>query len=281
MWSGRPSRAWRAGFLGARNVAETDAVAKLYWTGNAAKARIIARILEDKRPGLTVLDYGAGRGGDWPTIMQNHRRLKLVCYEPDESAASMLRSALSGLPARVLTAAEFETTQLQADYIVSFSVLEHVLDRRAYLANAKRLLVPDGAFHLNYDDGHFRTALDLDEAREWKLNVTETIRNRVSGLWPHIGRQHLYQSRVRRLDIVRMISAAGLVIAEERYDNLKSLKQLSKTIPPDRMQEFARWWIEAEDRLNQRFRAQTEERMGDDVNLWREMGSRTLVLRHA
>lgn len=256
-------------------------VTQVFWVGNVAKARIVSRIVADPRRALTVFDYGAGRGGDWPSVLVHRPGIDLICFEPDQAAAAALRAALAGTTARVLTAKEFEAADFAADHIVSFSVFEHVLDRPAYLAQAKRLLARDGTFHLNYDDGHFRTSLDLDEARDWKLNVTETLRNRAAGLWPRVGREHLYQARVRRVDVDRLVAEAGLAIAEERYENLRSLKQLAKTIPPDRVQEFTSWWIEIEDRLNDRFRASGEERMGDHVNLWREMGSRTLVLRHA
>lgn len=262
-------------------MAEALQSTELLWTGNAAKARILSLILADERPRLTVLDYGAGRGGGWPEALRRRPGIELVCFEPDAEAAAALSSALSGLPGRVLSEAQFQTADFQADYIVSFSVLEHVYDREAYLAHAKRLLAPGGVFHLNYDDGHFRTALDLDEAREWKLNVAETVLNRVAGVLPKVGRIGLYQSRVVRDDIDRMIADAGLSIAEERYENLRSLKNLAKTIPAERVQEFTRWWIGVEDDLNARFRNRTDARMGDDTNLWREMASRTLVLRHA
>jgi SAM-dependent methyltransferase len=262
-------------------MAELPAIDDLLWTGNAAKARILSLILQDERPKLTVLDYGAGRGGGWPDALRRRSGIELVCFEPHEASASALASALSGLSARVLSEAELVSADIKADYIVSFSVLEHVHDRASYLANAKRQLAPDGVFHLNYDDGHFRTALDLDEARDWKLNVTETVRNRIAGVLPKVGQIRHYQARVQRDDIDRLIAATGLAIVEERYENLLSLKTLAKTIPPGQVQEFTRWWIGVEDDLNARFRARAETRMGDDVNLWRVMASRTLVLKHA
>jgi hypothetical protein len=52
-------------------------------------------------------------------------------------------------------------------------------------------------------------------------------------------------------------------------------------VPADQAQEFMRFWLATEDELNRRFRFSAEPRMGDDVNLWREMASRTLALRHA
>lgn len=255
--------------------------ARLYWTGNAAKARVLGRILADDRPNLSIMDYGAGRGGDWPVVLRERPGLALVCYEPEPNASKALTTALAGLPARVLSDEQFAAERSKADYIVSFSVLEHVYDRSAYFSNAKKFLAEDGEFHLNYDDGHFRTSLDLDERRDLKVNLAETLINRSAGVWHRLGREHLYQARVSKSDATRLAAEAGFRVVEDRYENLRSLKHLAKTIPPERTQEFTRWWIDVEDQLNNRFRAHSEDRMGDDTNLWREMASRTLVLKHA
>ena len=270
----RPSRA-----SGHEGTAPADA--KLYWTGNVAKARIVAGLIADPRPRLSVLDYGAGRGGDWPAVLVARPGLELFCYEPDPEAAAALRAALAGSAATVLSDAEFAQSELRADCIVSFSVLEHVHDRAAYLAQAKRLLAPGGRFHLNYDDGHFRAALDLDELRGWRPNLGVALQNRLAWLWPRINRLDRFQARVARTEIDALVRQAGLAMLDERYENLDAFKQLAKTMPAERQQEFCRFWMATEDELNRRFRCEGETRMGDSVNLWREMGSRTLVLGHA
>ncbi|HRD78056.1 MAG TPA: class I SAM-dependent methyltransferase [Hyphomicrobiaceae bacterium] len=253
----------------------------LYWTGNVAKARVIARILRDQRSSLKVLDYGAGRGGDWPEVLSERPGIELVCYEPDPGATAALRQTLAGTNARVLDDAQFRATTVGADYIVSFSVLEHVFDRGDYLSEAKRHLAPDGVIHLNYDDGHFRTSLDLDEMRGWRAELANTLQNRLAWLWPMIKRLDRYQARVPRAAIDELIARVGLRTIEDRYENLGAFKQLAKTLPKERQQEFCRFWMATEDELNARFRTEATPVMGDSVNLWREMGSRTLVLRHA
>ena len=254
---------------------------KLFWTGNVAKARIIDQLIGDMRPSLTVLDYGAGSGGDWPEVLAARPGIELVCYEPDAAATRELRAALAGQTATVLSDAEFAASRLQADYIVSFSVLEHVFDRAAYLAHAKRLLAPDGVFHLNYDDGHFRTFLDLDECRGWRAGLAVTLQNKLTWLWPRINRFDRYQARVERTAIDAMIARSGLQLVEERYENLGAFKQLAKTVPEEGQQDFCRFWMATENELNRRFRFGAEQRMGDSANLWLEMSTRTLVLRHA
>lgn len=253
----------------------------LYWTGNVAKARIVSLVMDDPRPTITVFDYGAGRGGDWARVLQQKPGIKLVCYEPDPDATVALKAALAAHDVRVLTDGELEAGAVQADYIVSFSVLEHVFDRSTYLAHAKRHLARDGIFYLNYDDGHFRTSLDLDELRGWRPGIAVTLQNRLAWLWPRLNKLERYQARVARGDIDALIASKGFAITDDRYENLDALKQIAKTIPPDRQEEFCRFWMATEDELNRRFRFDVEPRMGDGVNLWREMGSRTLVLKHS
>jgi hypothetical protein len=204
-----------------------------------------------------------------------------VCYEPGAADARAMTEAFAGSPsARVLSDVEFATTSTGADFIVSFSVLEHVVNRPDYLAHAKRHLHADGVFHLNYDDGHFRTALDLDERRLWRQNLAVAVQNALAPLWPRIGRWDRYQSRVVKSQIDREIGSAGFRIDGERYENLTAMKEIWKTLPPEQRTAFSRMWIQLEDRLNASFRHEVEMRMGDTANLWRQMGSRTLQLRH-
>ncbi len=253
----------------------------LYWIGNAAKARVIELIVADRRPAVTVLDYGAGRGGDWPDVLASRPGLELVCYEPDEAASAVMRERLADRTARVLTSDEFDRNAVGADYIVSFSVLEHVYDKPTYMRHAKRHLATDGVFYLNYDDGHFRTSLDLDELRGWRASLAVTLQNRLAWLWPRLNRIERYQARVTADAIQQLVTDAGLGIVDDRYENLGSFKSLAKTMPAEQGQEFKRFWLEVEDQLNRRFRVESEPRMGDTMNLWREMASRTLALRHA
>jgi len=252
-----------------------------YWTGNAAKARIMALVLADPRPKLVVFDYGAGRGGDWPVILEKHPHIELVCYEPDAGSAAVLRDRLKSTPARVLSDDELASDTVSADCIVSFSVLEHVCDKLAYMRHAQRHLAVDGTFYLNYDDGHFRTALDLDEFRGWGANLAVALQNRLAALWPHVNRTDRYQARISSAVMRDLVQASGFVVADDRYENLTAFKNLAKTIEHARQQEFTRFWLSVEDDLNNKFRTNGDDRMGDTVNLWREMASRSLALRHA
>lgn len=198
---------------------------------------------------VTVFDYGCGDGGDWPNIVHDHPRIKVVGFEPDKKRAAIARTRIPLVDA---------PKDVSADVIVSFSVFEHVRDRPAYLATAKRALKQNGVFFLNYDDGHFR----------------------VPYLKFLYARLRDYHRRVEREEADRLIAEAGFSVESCFYNNVQDLKTLYKVVPNEQREEYVRAWMAFEDAANE-FRDRVSPTMGDDCNLWRVMNSRTLKLRHA
>jgi hypothetical protein len=133
----------------------------------------------------------------------------LVGYEPDEASANRARARLHGLSAEIHTADAIQALDLSADCIVSFSVFEHVVDRRESLAHAKQLLAPTGVLYLNYDDGHFRSRLDLADVSTWGSALRTMARTLVSFPAAAMGRHAKYQRRVDARDANRLVEAAG------------------------------------------------------------------------
>lgn len=261
---------------------QSDEARLLFWPGNIAKARIVGEILERAagRP-VTVLDFGCGNLGQWPQVMRSHTTLRLIGYEPDPRAIAEALERARGLNAEVWGGDGLEKLTGDYDYIVSFSVFEHIHDRAGYLRTASRLLASHGTFFLNYDDGHFRHCLD-PEAPAASLRMTrEWLKNSLAPLWLWVGLTRWYQSRVTRSEADRLVREAGFVVRSERYENLLSFKDLAKTLPPEKRVEFADFWKEVEEVLNRRFLVHGEPRLGDSANLWSVLGSRTLELVHA
>ncbi len=136
-------------------------------------------------------------------------------------------------------------------------------------------------FYLNYDDGHFRNWLDLAQINTWLPALRAFARTLISGPAASIGWRSKYQARVSASDANCLVVKAGFQIVRIDYHNLSDLKELAKTIPEDLQEEYARWWLAAEQELNARFRFDLAQPCcGDVTNLWQNMGTRTLVLRH-
>lgn len=256
---------------------------KLYWLGNVAKTRIVQEVLEKSAGAtpLTIFDYGCGDGGDWPSILHDHPHLRLIAFEPGGDSFGKAVKRLAGCNAEVLTGDAMTTLDISADYIVSFSVFEHVVNQNTFLCHAKRILAPGGCFYLNYDDGHFRNVLDLAEPATWLQALRARLRTLVSPVLAGMGREAGYQQRVNAVVADRLVTDLGFAIERIDYHNLLSLKELAKTIPESQREAFSRWWLDVELTLNQKFSCGLDaERYGDNLNLSRQMVSRTLCLRH-
>ena len=255
----------------------------LYWLGNVAKTSIVDQILKTQRTSgpLVIFDYGCGDGGDWPHILRQHPHIKLIGYEPDPRSSQSAQRRLEGHNADIHTGDAIASLQFRADYIVSFSVLEHVYNRTDFLMHAKRLLADEGTFFLNYDDGHFRYLVDLARPSTWGTPFREWLRSRVSPPMAGLGLSRRYQRRVIADEVDLLIASAGFSIQHVAYHNLACLKQLFKTIPPHQREVFARHWLEVELALNRDCAANLGTPLyGDRVNLWQHMPTRTLCLRH-
>jgi SAM-dependent methyltransferase len=230
---------------------------------------------------VVVLDYGCGDGGYWRDVLQNYSALKLVGYDPSPARIEAARQNLEGLNAVVYTGKNPDAITTQADYIVSFSVLEHVYDRNAYLAKVKELLKDDGVFYLSYDDGHFRQKVNISQKniRKSLLVIGQEIQNMMAPFLPYIGMVGKYQQRVVRKDIDELVGRHFRIV-DERYENLESMRGIYRWLPVDKQKEFALFWLEVEEQLNERFAVEVDPFLGDHINLWKDLLSRTLKLAH-
>lgn len=254
---------------------------KLYWLGNSAKTKIISHILGQLSAGQSALvfDYGCGDGGDWPAILQDYPQLKLVGYEPHRVSYLRAKERLKGYAAELYTGDDIKELRFQADYIVSFSVFEHVYDRNAYLQNAYNRLHEHGVFYLSYDDGHFRTLLHLDQPRRWFCELRVWLHNLLAPFLARMGHIATFQQRAIRAEVDRLVQKIGFEVEEVFYSNIASLKGLHSSVPQERSEEFTKLWLELEERLNRDFLCERTEYLGDTSNLWKVMGTRTLVLK--
>lgn len=241
---------------------------------------IIAWVHRRSPDRVLVFDYGCGDARYWKPILEAVPNIELIGYDPDRSAIERAWKFLKGFRCQFYTGDPMHELNFRADFIVSLSVLERVYDREAYLRHAKRLLAPDGTFYLNYDDGHFRLRLDLGQPNTWPLVLREYVHNLLAPLLARTGFTSRFQARVSRGLIDQLVLRVGFKVERAFYSNLECFKGLAKYIPEEKREAFLRLWMSVEDRLNEEFLHEGDEFYGDRVNLWRFMGSRTLVLRH-
>lgn len=254
---------------------------QLFWLGNVAKTRVIATIIQlaRERDTLSVIDFGCGDGGDWPRILEQHSSIHLTAIEPDAEVGRVAAERLRPFDADVVVGTD--PLPIEADVIISFSVLEHVWNRTEYLSTARTMLAPDGVFFLNYDDGHFREGVVFDQPSTWGSALRVAALNLAAPVMERLGRFDKYQARVHKSELERLIAEVGFDIHNVHYSNLDDMKSLVKTVPDSDRESFARIWLQLEEELNSRFAFELEaEHRGDATNLWLVMPTRTLELRH-
>jgi SAM-dependent methyltransferase len=251
-----------------------------YWSGNVAKHRAVQRIVADARAGstLTVFDYGCGSGGDWPEVLREHAGIRLIGYDPDIEAAARARERMADVDAEIW-GGDLPPQPFTADVIVSFSVLEHVIDRGAYLHRAHAHLAANGTFVLNYDDGHFRNDLRLEHPSAWSEPLRAYARHVAAPVRPTRARERAYVKRIPYGDLVGMVEQAGFRVLDDRMENLADLKAVAKFVPEHEQENFLAFWRSTEDLLNERLEAVVDSN-GAPL-LWGRMLSRTLVLERA
>jgi len=260
-------------------------VKKLYWLGNSAKTKIINEVLqkasEKANKDILVFDYGCGNGGDWHNILADFANIQLIGYDPYPKSIKEAKERLQGFNVKLLTGNELQELEFKAQFIISFSVFEHVYDRKTYLQTVKKHLANEGTVYLNYDDGHFRNYLDLNRPDLWFSQVWEHIHNFLVHPLAKLGKTAWYQKRVERLVIDQLITELGFKAVDVYYNNLSNLKGLYKTIPIEQRESFTKLWLSVEDELNEKFLIEGQlTSLGDTSNLWQFMGSRTVVLKH-
>lgn len=203
--------------------------------GNTAKLYCLRLLDEWAGSGAvtSVLDLGCGDGRNFAELLRRHPRVRYVGVEPDPGAAKQARR---GLPAaEIVRGSAYDVRRGPFDAVVSFSVLEHVVDRRRYLEAARANLAAAGRLLLNYDSGHFVA----DAAPR------ERIKGVVGRGLAAFGVESRYQAFVREDEFRELAAAAGLRIVEARSFNT-DLKRLYPLLPEARREAFMERWLEFE-----------------------------------
>ena len=209
--------------------------------GNAAKLYCLTRIAElaAARETLAVVDLGCGAGTNFVALLRRWPNVRYMGVDPDLEACTRARENLAGLEATIIHAPAYGLELGPADVVASFSVLEHVYHRSAYLECAAASLVSDGVAFVNYDAGHFVAGSSRDR-----------VKTLVGGVLARAGRERWYQSFVAEEQFRRLVARAELRIVEAKFFNTATLKELYGKLPPESRDRFMQEWLEFELGLN-------------------------------
>jgi trans-aconitate methyltransferase len=209
--------------------------------GNTAKLyclQLIDRAAAATDREFRVIDLGCGKGSNFVELLRRRPNIVYVGVEPSRAAADAARRLLPD--AEIVNAPAYDVRVEPAHAVVSFSVLEHVVQRARYLEAARANLRPDGRVYLNYDSGHFVADVDLRER-------AKALASRVLA---RVGSESRYRARVREDEFRSLLGAAGLRVVEAKVFNT-DLKRLYPLVPPDRANAYMERWLAFELELNE------------------------------
>jgi SAM-dependent methyltransferase len=208
--------------------------------GNTAKLyclQLIDRAAEEAGGELRIVDLGCGTGSNFVELLRRRPGVSYVGVEPSAAAAAEARRLLPD--AEIVNAPAYDVRVEPAHAVVSFSVLEHVVQRARYLEAVRANLRPDGRAYLNYDSGHFVADVDL----------RERAKALASQVLARVGSESRYRARVREEEFRSLAAGAGLRVVEDKVFNT-DLKRLYPLVPEARRQEFMDRWLAYELELN-------------------------------
>lgn len=209
------------------------------WTeGNAAKVYCldwIAGFVSRASGAASILDLGCGTGRNFVKLLAAFPQVRYVGVEPSREGCAAARDLLPPAQATIVQALAYGYRADPVDIVVSFSVLEHVYDRRRYLQAVHDNLAPDGRALINYDAGHFRGAVS------WR----DRAKNVAGPLLARFGHERYYQSLVREREVHDHLARVGLAVEEDRVFNT-GLKAVYPLVPPEHRSQFQERWLELE-----------------------------------
>jgi cyclopropane fatty-acyl-phospholipid synthase-like methyltransferase len=209
--------------------------------GNAAKLyclRLLDEAIRRANGTFRIVDLGCGDGRNFVELLRRHSQVDYVGVDPSRHAFERAKERLPHAQIAHMRAdeARFEP----ADAVVSFSVLEHVADRKRYLQAVRANLAADGRAYLNYDSGHFGA----------DATASERTKAAVARAFAAFGRESWYRARVHDDEFSELLVSAGLRVVEEKGFNT-DLKLTYRAIPEARRDLFMDRWVAFELDLNE------------------------------
>ena len=200
--------------------------------------QLIDRAVAEAEGEFRILDLGCGTGLNFVELLRRRPNVHYIGVEPAHAAAERARQTLPD--AEIVNAPAYDVRVEPAHAVVSFSVLEHVVQRPRYLKAARENLRDDGRVYLNYDSGHFVADADL----------AERAKTLASHVLARLGSESRYRARVRDEEFRALVDDVGLRIVDDKVFNT-DLKRLFPLVPEDRRDAFMERWLAFELELNE------------------------------
>lgn len=216
-------------------------------TGNSAKLYCINWLddyIQQQGEDIRVLDVGSGTSKDLVRLLHKYPQVRYVGIEPSAAACEIARRDLHGTNAQIINDYAYDLmgnlVHEPFDVVLSFSVMEHVVQRQRHLNGIAACMGAESYFLINYDAGHFVHPASLKER----------AKNIIGPLLAQIGIERYYQRFVYEDEFQQMVTAAGLQIADEKFFNT-SLKGIHKLVPEPHKEAHMQRWLDYELWLNE------------------------------
>jgi SAM-dependent methyltransferase len=213
----------------------------LLTTGNAAKLyclQLIDGVAANVDGEFRIVDLGCGNGSNFRELLRRHQNIHYVGVEPLRGAAKEARRLLPGV--EIINAPAYEVRVEPAHAVVSFSVLEHVVDRPRYFEAMQANLRGDGRVYLNYDSGHFVADADL----------LERAKGVASRALARVGSESRYRRRVSAAELRELVDRNRLLVVDDKVFNT-DVKRLLPLVGAESREAFMERWLAFELELNE------------------------------
>ncbi len=174
------------------------------------------RLVHDLLPvqGGHLVDFGCGNGAQTALLVSLFDTVTGVDVEPEFLDAFTRRITAEGWQNKVtavpLTDGRIPLVDSSADVVTSFTVLEHVPDEQAALAEMRRVLKPGGRLLISVPNRWW-----VFETHGANLPLLPWNRVPLVSWWPKRLHDRWARARIyRRREIVRMVETAGFTVTD-------------------------------------------------------------------
>ena len=202
--------------------------------GNAAKLYCLDWVSELAAAGdLTILDLGCGTGEQVVPLLERHPHVRYVGVEPRPADAARAIEVLAPFRAEVLNEHAYDVDR-PADVVLSFTVLQFVVERERYFECLGRNLAPEGHAFVNYDSSRF-----IGENRESRLSLL------ARRMLAAVGRDRRFLAPVYEQQFRSLVRGAGLQVVDDKMFHY-GVKRVFPHVREEDRASFMRRWLELE-----------------------------------